>query len=44
MAPERGFAVLAATNLGGDAGQLACDEVSGALINLYLSTVAKEFP
>jgi CubicO group peptidase (beta-lactamase class C family) len=40
MAPRRGFAVLAATNQGGDAGRDACDEVSAALIELYRSTIA----
>jgi hypothetical protein len=40
MAPRRGFAVLAATNQGGDAGRDTCDEVSAALIELYRSTIA----
>jgi len=33
-APEKGFAVLVATNEGGDAAAKACDEVAGALIRL----------
>lgn len=32
LAPERGFAVLAATNQGGDAAAKACDAAAGALI------------
>ena len=32
LAPERGFAVLAACNQGGDAGAKACDDAAAALI------------
>jgi CubicO group peptidase (beta-lactamase class C family) len=35
MAPERNFAVLAATNQGAPAGEKACDEAAGALIKYY---------
>jgi CubicO group peptidase (beta-lactamase class C family) len=35
MAPERNFAVLAATNYGGEGAPKACDEVSAALIKLH---------
>ena len=37
IAPERDFAVLAATNQGGDAGAKACDAVSGALVEEHLA-------
>lgn len=36
-APDAGFAVLSATNIGGDAAAKACDDASGALIGLYRS-------
>ncbi len=36
-APARGFAVLVATNEGGDAAAKACDEVAGALIRRHTS-------
>jgi CubicO group peptidase (beta-lactamase class C family) len=35
MAPHRGYAVLAATNQGGDDAAQACDDVSAALIGLH---------
>ncbi|WP_169976897.1 serine hydrolase domain-containing protein [Tautonia rosea] len=44
MAPNRRFAVLAATNQAGDAGPKACDEVSSALIELYRSTNSPDNP
>lgn len=37
MAPLKDFAVLIATNRGGDGGDKACDEASAAIIGLYLS-------
>jgi CubicO group peptidase (beta-lactamase class C family) len=37
MAPNRRFAVLAATNQAGDAGPQACDEASSALIEYYMN-------
>jgi CubicO group peptidase (beta-lactamase class C family) len=40
MAPTRDFAVLAATNQGGDEATKACDEVSAALISLSSRTSA----
>lgn len=36
MAPLRGFAVLSATNQGGEAAAQACDEVAAALIGRFL--------
>ncbi len=39
LAPERGFGVLAATNVGGEAAAKACDEVASALIG---ATIARE--
>ncbi|HLV79318.1 MAG TPA: hypothetical protein VKT32_03520, partial [Chthonomonadaceae bacterium] len=36
MAPLRDFAVLVATNQGGDAAAKACDEAASALIQSYL--------
>lgn len=41
MAPNRRFAVLAATNQAGDAGPKACDEVSSALIQYYMKNYAE---
>lgn len=35
VAPEKGFAVLAMTNQGGDEASKACDDVAGALIGYY---------
>lgn len=35
--PEKGFAVLVATNRPGDVGAQACDEAAGALIEAYLA-------
>ncbi len=40
LAPEKGFAVLATCNQGGDAAAKACDDVAGALITRHLA--AKE--
>lgn len=37
MAPKVDFAVLIATNQGGDAAAAACDEAAGAMITRYLS-------
>lgn len=37
LAPERGFAVLAATNQGGDAAAKACDAAAAALISDHLA-------
>jgi CubicO group peptidase (beta-lactamase class C family) len=34
-APDAGFAVLSATNIGGDVAGKACDDVAGALIGMY---------
>ncbi len=36
VAPEKGFAVVAATNVAGDAGARACDEVASTLIRHHL--------
>ena len=36
IAPERGFAVLATCNMGGDTASKACDDVSAALIRRHL--------
>ncbi len=41
MAPKRDFAVLVATNAGGDEAPKACDEVAAALIDEYLRTPRK---
>ncbi len=38
LAPERGFGVLAATNVGGDVAGKACDEVATALIGAAIAT------
>ena len=35
LAPERGFGVLAVTNLGGDAAAQACDKTCAALIGAW---------
>jgi CubicO group peptidase (beta-lactamase class C family) len=35
LAPERNFAVLVATNVGGDEAREGCDEAVGALVDLY---------
>jgi CubicO group peptidase (beta-lactamase class C family) len=37
LAPERGFAVLAVCNAGGDAAAKACDDVSSTLIQWHLA-------
>jgi len=37
LAPESGFGVVAVTNVAGDAGPKACDDVAGALIRRHLS-------
>ncbi|MBE3068665.1 MAG: beta-lactamase family protein, partial [Planctomycetes bacterium] len=37
MAPKRDFAVLAATNVGGDAAAKACDETAAAVIGKFLT-------
>jgi CubicO group peptidase (beta-lactamase class C family) len=34
-APDAGFAVLSATNIGGDVSGKACDDVAGTLIGMY---------
>ena len=36
MAPEKKFAVLAATNQGGDAAARACDETAWRMIQKFL--------
>jgi CubicO group peptidase (beta-lactamase class C family) len=36
LAPEKDFAVLTATNVGGDKAQTACDDVSSAMIRKWL--------
>lgn len=41
LAPERGFAVLAATNQGGAAAAKACDDAAAALIRDHLAATAK---
>jgi CubicO group peptidase (beta-lactamase class C family) len=35
MAPERGYAVLAATSIGGEEAEKACDEAASGLISMY---------
>jgi hypothetical protein len=40
IAPERNFAVLIATNQGGDEAGKACDEAAGGLIG-YFQTLEK---
>jgi CubicO group peptidase (beta-lactamase class C family) len=37
MAPQRNFAVLSATNVGGEAAAKACDDASGAMIRRYMT-------
>lgn len=39
VAPKRDFAVLVATNIGGDEAARACDAAASALIELYLSSI-----
>lgn len=41
MAPARGFAVLAATNVAGDEAEKGCDEVAAALIAEHLEAAGK---
>ncbi|MFN9125265.1 MAG: serine hydrolase domain-containing protein [bacterium] len=41
LAPEKGFAVLAATNQGGDAAEGACDEACAAMIQAVVKPAAK---
>jgi CubicO group peptidase (beta-lactamase class C family) len=44
LSPEKDFAVLVATNEGGEGATKACDEAAGALINDYLSHSAAAKP
>ncbi|MFM9994315.1 MAG: serine hydrolase domain-containing protein [Phycisphaerales bacterium] len=44
LAPERGFAVLVATNQGGDAGAKATDDAAAAMIRAYRSIGAPPKP
>ena len=39
IAPKRGFAVLVATNIGGEDAAKACDDTDAALINYYLMSI-----
>ncbi len=41
MAPKRNFAVLVATNQGGDVAPQACDEAAGMLIRRFLPARTK---
>jgi CubicO group peptidase (beta-lactamase class C family) len=41
LAPEKGFAVLAATNQGGDAAAKACDEACAAMIQAVVKPAAR---
>jgi hypothetical protein len=38
LAPARNFAILAATNLGGDGGEKGCDGAVEALIKYHLAS------